>query len=125
MIASQLTFFGKSKKPSTLESRIELPTEQESLDWKRIARIVLPRFSELHLGEHIGRKEIERRLRELKKTGFPVENYGRMSQSEMFNYLIHDIRPYVYRMSGKYCSEVVSEIRNRNKRSQRDVYLVR
>ncbi len=117
--AVQLTFF---EGPRTLESRVEADL---NLNWEKIAKIVLPRFSELHPGEHIGLKEIKGRLRELKKTGFPVENYNEMSQSEMFKYLIHDIRPRVYRMAGKYCSGVVSEIRDRNRRLQGDVYLLR
>jgi len=123
MTALQLTFFeGPKTIPRTIESRVEA---DPNLDWERIARIVLPRFSELQPGERIGRKEIERRLRDLKKTGFPVENYGGMSRSEMFNYLVKNIRPRVYRMAGKDCPEVVSEIRDRNRRSQEEVYLLK
>lgn len=117
--AVQLTFF---EGPRTLESKAELDS---NLDWKRIARIVLPRFSELQPGERIGRKEIERRLRDLKETGFPVENYGEMSRSEMFNYLVRDIRPRVYRMAGIHCPGIVQNIKEGNDTSQRDVYLLR
>lgn len=117
--AVQLTFF---EGPRTLESRVEA---DPNLNWKRIAKIVLPRFSELQPGEHIGLKEIKGRLRELKKTGFPVENYNKMSQSEMFKYLIHDIRPRVYRMAGIHCPGIVQNIKERNNASQRDVYLLR
>ena len=117
--AVQLTFF---EGPRTIEYKVKVDSR---LNWREIAKIVLPRFPELQPGEHIGRKEIERRLRELKKTRFPVENYGKMSQSEMFRYLIHDIRPYVYRMAGQYCPEVVNGIIYRNKRSSKEVSLFR
>lgn len=94
--------------------------------WETIANIALPRFPELQPGEHINRREIERRLRDLKKANFPVkQNYRKMSCREMFAYLVHEIRPQIYRMAEEHCPELMEEIKQRNTKLEERAYLIR
>ena len=123
MASKQLSFLEELGKTS-LESTVSAPaSESFGLDWERIAKIALPRFPELQPGEHVTRKEIERKLSELKRAGFPVdEDYRKMSQPEMWRYLIHKVRPHVYRMAGKYCPDVVKKIDQRNREAEESNY---
>lgn len=106
-------------------SKMENPTAEIAEYWARIARIALPRFSELERGEHITYKEIRDRLRALKKEGYPIGDYKKMKRGEMYHYLIHEIRPIVRGETKKFCPEVRDEIDRKNRESKESVFLYR
>ena len=95
--------------------------------WERIARVALTRFPELDRGEKISYKEIKKTLnlitkydylKKIEETGVPVSSYVTMKRHEMFNLLIHKIRPFVWRQAWKWCPVVADEIKRENYESK-------
>ncbi|MDP3992379.1 MAG: hypothetical protein Q8P79_02640 [Nanoarchaeota archaeon] len=113
MIESQASLFDKGSEGNDLESRIE-ETKKEL--WTKRAWIALPRFLESQRRGRDRNNNVIKRLRALKKTGFPVDaNYAEMSPQKRWNLLVMSYRPQIYREAGKYCPEVVREISRQNK----------
>jgi len=100
--------------------------EEEKARYEGLARIALPRFSELQRGEHIARKEILNRLNAIQETGYYVENgYGEMERKQLWG-LLERTKTEIRTKASEHCPEVVREIDARNrdaKRSGRDPYL--
>ncbi len=98
--------------------------ESLGLDWRKIAKIALPRFPELQQRERISRREVKRRLSDLKDAGFPVKpDYGKMPVKHMLNYFLHLIRPDVYRMAKDHCPETLREINQKNDQAKESARL--
>jgi hypothetical protein len=55
--------------------------------WDNLANVALRRFPELQPGEHIGAREIKRRLAKIRKAGYSVNPYSRMNAKEAWGYL--------------------------------------
>lgn len=118
MTDAQTSLFDESPEGNGLESKLESSSTDKQIQreiWTKRAWIALPRFTEFQTrGKR--NKNVIKRLRALKKTGFPVDaNYAEMSPQKRWNLLVMSYRPQIYREAGKYCPEVVREISRQNK----------
>ena len=121
MIDAQPSLFDESPEGNGLESKLEGSSTDKQIQreiWTKRSRIALPRFLEFQMRRGMRRerdKNVMKRLKALRKTGFPVDkNYPEMSPPKRWN-LLMSYRPVIYREAGKYCPEVVMEISRQNK----------
>ena len=127
MTEAQISLFVEDPHQNGLESKLEeSPTEREFQReiWARNARIALPRFPELQKGEHVTDREVRRRLNTLKKAGFPVDSYSKISSRERWD-LLMSYRSIIWREARRYCPEVVGEIDRLNRAAKEEVYSLR
>jgi len=91
---------------------------------EEISRIALRRFPELEKGESIMDKEISRRLGEIRKAGYDVPAYSRLSKKEKWNLLIN-IRNDLGKKLKREDPRIYEEIREQNQRQKNDAYRFR
>ena len=86
--------------------------------WSAIAEEILIRFPELQRGEHVGVKEIQRRLSKAKNLGYDVKQVIGINVSELKrdnawdNYM--EVKRDVSEKVRHHCPEVLEEIARRN-----------
>jgi hypothetical protein len=98
------------------------PTKENSSNakrdyWSMITWVALVRFPELKNGEHISTKELKARLGEIKKAGYDVKPYGRMSRNELWDYNMK-LRAEIRNEAKKNCPEVIEDIDESNRRAK-------
>jgi hypothetical protein len=108
----------KSKTYTRADENICMPETGISLpNLEKAIRIGLSRFPESKTRgepfERIPANELEKRLNEISKTGFPIKSYDRMGNKELWNY-IEDIKTQLKNFGAKYCPDVVREVRVQN-----------
>ena len=93
---------------------------QMDYDISNVAWIALRRFPELQKGEHIGLKEIQARLKGLKKAGYPAFGYSGINAREAWNYL-KELRSAIAMEARSECPSVLEEIESANRAAIEDV----
>src|SRR3989338_137478 len=87
--------------------------------YARLARIALRRFGELERGERISAEEIKVRMRNLKDNGYDVGKYYEMNKGELWEHW-KTIKQNIRKFTDIYCSNVIVEIDDQNRRQKED-----
>jgi hypothetical protein len=91
---------------------------------EKLAFIALSRFPELEEGEHITLKELKNKFRELRDAGYNLRPYSKMSKREAIIYLMEIRRDIIMKIL-RYNPDILTEIRNRNKKAIEDVFFLK
>ncbi len=91
--------------------------------WGTLGRIACRRFPEMQRGEKVGREELLRMFKELKRHNGPVPSgYEAMNRDQLWGGLM-DLRALFYRKMERYCPQTKKEIESANSRGIQEATL--
>jgi|TARA_B100001971_G_C18128052_1_gene503209 hypothetical protein len=97
-------------KKEEYKTSLEEPAEDSPRAyWAKIAKIALPRFP--NVTPKLRDQMVRQALRDLRSNNYPIENYSSLTPDQRWEYLIHTVRPEVYKNTELYCPEVLTKIR--------------
>ncbi|MEN9626460.1 MAG: hypothetical protein RL557_788 [archaeon] len=89
--------------------------------FEKVAWAALPRFRE---GQSIRPQDIRKRLSLIRKTGYSVKHYSKLSDAELRAYL-KEIRRDIFRNAQDFCPDVVARIVRQNQQQKLESRLIR